>query len=93
MHAIFTVSIIEADRLEEADALIREKVVPSIKGSPGFVSGTIARAEDNSEGRGMFVFETQEQAQNALNSIPEIMPENSPITVKTTRLFEIKAQF
>jgi hypothetical protein len=92
MHAVFTVSIIDTNRLEEADTLAKETIMAKIQGSAGFVSATIARSADNTEGRGMFVFESEDSANSALASVREAMPTDSPITMKTAKIFEVKFQ-
>ena len=92
MHAVFSVSIIDVSRLEEADALAAGVFMAKIQESPGFVSATIARSSDNTEGRGMFLFETEAEANQAFESVKEAMPVDSPITIKTIKVLEVKFQ-
>ena len=61
MHMLVITVGIETDKGEEATALLHGQVVPDVKATPGFVSGTWARP-NGSRGHSVVLFESEETA-------------------------------
>ncbi|HEX9711709.1 MAG TPA: hypothetical protein VGB52_04030 [Actinomycetota bacterium] len=91
MYAVFVVSEIDPKRLDEADAMLRETLVPKIKAAPGFVSGTWARGAGG-EARSIALFETEEAAKATFQAVAAGMPADGPVTIKTSSILEVALQ-
>src|SRR5438093_4698615 len=66
MHAVVITVGIEPGKADEATAILHNQVVPDVKATPGFVSGTWARSEDGTNGHSLVLFENEETAKAAL---------------------------
>jgi heme-degrading monooxygenase HmoA len=66
---------------------LRERVVPQVSGSPGFVAGYWTR-KDNS-GVSMSVWESEEAANGARDRLKEIAPEG--VTIDSAEVREVVA--
>lgn len=79
---------IAAGRYDDAMKELNDDVVPRVKGTPGFVSGTWFGDKENRHG--LVVFESQEQAQQMASTI-QARP-GSPIEIESTKVYEVHAQ-
>jgi hypothetical protein len=69
MHAVaVSVSIAEGAG-EEATTYLRETIVPRMSQAPGFVAGYWLRLEGGNQGRSVIVFESEDGARQAKDSI------------------------
>jgi hypothetical protein len=91
MHMLVITVGIEADKGDEATALLHRQVVPDVKATPGFVSGTWARSEDGSRGHGVVLFESEETAKAALATAVQA-PATGPVKVLYSEVMEVLAQ-
>ena len=87
MHAVVvrvTVNNVEASIQE-----LRESVVPTVAQAPGFVAGYWTRREDSDKGLSMIVFESEENANEAVARIRSAAPED--VTVEDVEVREVVA--
>ena len=87
MHAVVvrvTVNDVEASIKE-----LRESVVPTVSQAPGFVAGYWTRREDSDKGLSMIVFESEENANEAVERIRSAAPED--VTVEDVEVREVVA--
>ncbi len=86
MHAVVvSVAIHDFDR---ANSHLKERVVPGAKQAPGFVAGYWGNI-DKKQGRGMVVFESEENAQIVANMLKDMNEES--VTVESVELIEVDA--
>src|SRR5205085_935505 len=62
MHAVVVTVGIDATQGDKATEMLHSTVVPDVKATPGFVSGTWARSEDGTKGHSLVVFENEDAA-------------------------------
>ncbi|MGH2938628.1 MAG: hypothetical protein ACRDPE_10970 [Solirubrobacterales bacterium] len=86
MHAV-VVRVAISD-YERANSHLLERVVPGAKQAPGFVAGYWGNI-DQKEGRGMVVFESEENARNVANMLKEMNEES--VTVESVEVAEVDA--
>ena len=87
MYAVVVkVSISDAASAEKA---LKERVVPSVSGSPGFVAGYWTRSTDGSNGVSMLVFESEDAARTAAEQIGAHVPQG--VTLEGTDVREVVA--
>jgi hypothetical protein len=93
MHGVIVQVKIDSAREEQARGVLREVIVPSAKALPGFVSGTWLRALDGEGGRGVLLFESEEDARSAAERIrSEGPPPGAPVTMDAVEAYEVAAQ-
>lgn len=92
MYATFAVVDIDASRADEAEKLLEEFTLPSARSLEGFVRGTWIRTKDGSEGRGLVVFDTEEHAQAATETIRQGPPPEAPVTLRSVEVLEVLAE-
>lgn len=85
MHAVVvSVTVKEADRAEEE---LKNRVVPNVSQSPGFVAGYWTRS--GNEGLSMVIFESEDAARQAADRVPQNMPEF--VTLENVEVREVVA--
>ena len=92
MHALVITVGIEAERGDEATAMLHSQVVPDVKAMPGFVSGTWARSEDGTRGHSVVLFEDGEKANAALAQVKQGPPPEGPVKILYAEIYEVLAQ-
>lgn len=92
MHGVIVSVEIDSSRAEEAVQLLNGMVVPRVKASPGFVSATWMRATDGSAGRGVLLFDSEDNAKAAAKMAAEGPPPEAPVTFRSAEIFEVLAQ-
>jgi hypothetical protein len=92
MHAVVITVGIEPGRAEEAVELLHKQVVPDVKATPGFVSGTWARSEDGTNGHSLVLFEDEEKAKAALTQAKQGPPPGAPVKILYAEVYEVLAQ-
>ena len=93
MHAVVATVEIEAGKGEEATASLHQQVVPQVKQTPGFVSGTWARSADGKHGHSMVLFESKEAAEAAATNLQQQgPPPGAPVKIAYVQVYEVLAQ-
>ena len=88
MHAVAVrVSIHDFDT---ARGFLTTQVVPRVTGAPGFVAGYWTRSENSSNGLGLIVFETDENARAAASMIESQGPDEG-VTLDSVEVREVVA--
>ncbi len=85
MHAV--VVRVSIGDVEQAEAALREQVVPRVAEAPGFTAGYWTRSEQN--GLSMIVFESEETARGAAERIPDTVPD--AVTLDSVEVREVVA--
>lgn len=93
MFAVLGDVEVDADRVEEAQAMLMNGLLPQVKEIDGFVSGTWTRDRDGSRGRSVVIFEDEASAvaaaENAQGMAP---PDGAPIRFGSFDVVEVVAQ-
>jgi hypothetical protein len=85
MHAVVVrVTVSDVERAQEE---LRNEVVPRASQSPGFIAGYWTRS--NNSGLSMIVFESEENARQAADRIPQSVPEH--VTLENVEVREVVA--
>jgi hypothetical protein len=74
MFAVIGRSQIDPDRVEAAESMLKERLLPKVKAMGGFVSGTWTRSLDDKEATGMVLFETEAAAEAAVETMQGMAP-------------------
>lgn len=74
MHAVLVSVTIDEDRVDEAQQLLRERIVPGVKQLPGAVSGVWIEPQAG-QGYSTVVFDSEENAKAAADSVAQRLPE------------------
>ena len=85
MHAV-VVTVTVNDR-EAATSQLRERVVPGVSQSPGFVAGYWTRKDDS--GVSMVVFESEDAAQTMSERVPSMVTD--AVTIQDIDVREVVA--
>ena len=91
MHAIVVQVKIDPKRKAEAERMLFEDVVPSVKLAPGLVGAYWLRSEDGTDGYSVIVFEDKEAAQKAVDMNPPQPPADSPVQLASVEMHEVLA--
>ncbi len=84
MHAV----VVRVEISGQPDnAVLRERIVPRVKGMPGFVAGYWTR--QGNEGLSMVVFDSEENARAASNTVSSVLPDN--LTLRDNDVREVVA--
>ena len=84
---------IDADSVAEAEATLRQQLLPAVKEMPGFVSGTWTRSLDDKSGRSVVVFDSEESARAAAEAAKGMAPPpEAPITFGTFEVVRVVVQ-
>ena len=92
MHAVVITVGIEPGKADEATAILHNQVVPDVKATPGFVSGTWARSEDGTNGHSLVLFENEETAKAALAQAKQGPPAGAPVKILYAEVYEVLTQ-
>jgi len=92
MHAVVVTVGIDATQGDKATEMLHSTVVPDVKATPGFVSGTWARSEDGTKGHSLVVFENEDEAKAALAQAKQGPPPGAPVQVLYAEVYEVLAQ-
>jgi hypothetical protein len=87
MHAV-AVRVSISD-VESAQKALKETVVPSVSGAPGFVAGYWTRSDDGSNGQSMLVFESEEAARALADRLGAVVPVG--VTLESAEVREVVA--
>jgi hypothetical protein len=88
MHAVLVEVELEAARSGEAEAFLRNELLPMVRQAPGFVSGTWTRSEDGIHGRSMVIYDDQESAKAAASRAAQGPPPGVPVRFVSAEVFE-----
>ena len=89
MYAVVGTVDIEAGRGDEAEKLLNEFTIPGVKAQPGFVRGVWMRSSDQSNGRGIMLFDTEENATAAAAAAKQGPPPGAPVSIRSVEMFEV----
>lgn len=89
MHALLVAVDIDAARGDEALKLLEEFTIPTAKSLEGFVRGVWLRSSDGSAGRGVVVFDSEDHAKAAAETVRQGPPPDAPVTLRGVDLFEV----
>lgn len=92
MYALVASVEIKAGRIDEAVATLNDRVVPDVKASPGFVSGTWARSADGTKGHSVVIFETEDAAKAAMEQMRQGTPPEAPVNMLYSEIYEVMAR-
>ena len=91
MHAVLVeVDVSGADR-ETALQRLRDEVIPRISSLPGFQSGTWMRPNDAMKGLSLMLFDSEENARAAAESVPVGAEPQPGVTVERSEVREVAA--
>lgn len=82
---------IDEARRDEAEKLLHEMIIPSVKAEPGFVAAYWFRSIDGGTGKSFVVFESEEAARKAAANRPK-PPQDAPVAVVRFELLPVIAQ-
>ena len=77
-HALVTQVSLEGRDPAEAEKLLHEQVIPTVKGLAGFDRGVWMRSADGLTGMGIVVFESEEHAKAAEAGMGAMRPADAP---------------
>ena len=77
-HAIVSTVNLEGRSPEEAEKLLKEQIIPIVKGLPGFDRGVWLRTVDGSKGMGIIVFDSEDNATSARQGMDAMRPAEAP---------------
>lgn len=84
MHAV----VVRVEIAGQPDnTALRERIVPRVKELPGFVAGYWTRL--GNEGLSMVVFDSEQNARAASDTVPSVLPDN--VTIKDNDVREVAA--
>jgi hypothetical protein len=87
VHAVVvTVTIHDFDRGRQ---MLEERIVPTVKGAPGFIAGYWTRSEDN-RGMSLIAVESEDAARNLAQMIQSAPPDEG-VTLETVDVREVVA--
>lgn len=82
---------IDQARHDEAEQMLHDTIVPSVKAQPGFVAAYWFRSNDGRTGKSFVVYESEEAARKAAENRPS-PPEGAPVTVVRFEFLPVIAQ-
>ena len=92
MHALVITVEIDAAQGDKATEMLHSTVVPDVKQTPGFVSGTWARSEDGTRGHSLVIFENEAAAKAALSQSRQGPPPGASVKILYAEVYEVLAQ-
>ena len=92
MHAVVATVEIDTAQADKAQEMLHSTVVPDVKQTPGFVSGTWARSEDGTKGHSLVLFENEDAAKAALAQARQGPPPGAPVKMLYAEVYEVLAQ-
>ena len=93
MYAVIGRVEVDASRGDEARKNLQDDVIPRVKAAEGFVRGIWLLSSDGTKGRGVIVFDTEEQAQaGAEMARQQAPPPGAPVTFEGAEVVEVIAE-
>ena len=90
MHAMLVTVDIESDRVDESTKVLHEITIPGAKAQAGFQRGVWIRSADGSNGRGLVIFDTEDNANACASMLREQgPPPQAPVKFRTIEIFEV----
>ena len=90
MHAMLVSVRIEEGRGDDAEEILHEVTVPTVKSMEGFVKGYWCRAADGTRGRSLVLFDSEGTAKAAADQVAP--PPGAPVTIEGIEVFEVIAE-
>jgi len=85
-------AIVAASKLKPgATPEVSQNILSGISAASGFINGAIAWSTDGERGRAMFLFETHDAAQAALEQTLANMPADAPMEIESVEVCEVVA--
>jgi hypothetical protein len=91
MYAVVVHVKLDPNRQAEAERMLHEEVVPSVKQAPGLVGAYWLRSEDATQGFSVILFADKDAAQAAIDRNPP-PPPDAPVQLAGIELHEVLAQ-
>ncbi len=88
MHAVFVQVRIKPGQYDQAITELHQNIVPNVKGAPGFTKGIWFG--DGESGRGVVVFETEEQAKQVAE-MAQAGPDDA-VETQSVHVFEVHGE-
>jgi quinol monooxygenase YgiN len=82
---------IDQARRDEAERMLHDMIIPSVKAEPGFVAAYWFRSIDGRTGKSFVVFESEEAARKAAENRPR-PPADAPVAVVRFEFLPVLAQ-
>ena len=76
---------------EATEKLLREGLIPMVKGLPGFRAARFLRSLDGKSGVGAMIFDTEDDAKAGLDVVVNQRPSEAP-SVTSSRIYEVIAE-
>ena len=89
MYAVLVTVDLEADRSDESKTHLHEFTIPAVKSQSGFARGVWLRSSDNSNGCGVMLFDTEENATAAVAAAKQGPPPGAPVSIRSVEMFEV----
>lgn len=90
MFAVLVTVRIDAGKEDEAQRQLNDVLLPTLKGSPGWVGGFWLAPEDN-KGWSIAVFDTEEHARALAPPVGSRPPGDVPVTIEAVEFREVIA--
>ncbi|MGQ0520010.1 MAG: hypothetical protein ACT4PX_02515 [Actinomycetota bacterium] len=90
MYAMVGTSKLNFENPDDA-AQMANGILSTLRGAPGFVTGSFARSTDGNHGRSMILFGTEEQARAAAESARASIPADGPVEIVSIEVYEVVA--
>jgi hypothetical protein len=90
MYAVVTSQTIDPERADEVNRNLRERVVPAQRSLAGCSEVVHLRSRDGRTGIVIIILDTAEHAQAAADTITT--PEDAPVAIHSTSIYEVSAQ-
>ena len=93
MFAVLGDVEVDSDRVDEAQAMLMNGLLPQVKEMDGFASGTWTRDRDGSRMRSVVIFQDEASALKAAEAAKGMAPpDGAPIRFGTVDVVEVVAQ-
>lgn len=69
MYAVVGMWTMDPERQDAQEEELRERIVPSVSATPGFVRGTWSREIDGTRGTSLIVFDNEPSARDFIDSV------------------------
>jgi hypothetical protein len=69
MYAVVGMWTMDPERQDAQEEELRERIVPSVSATPGFVRGTWSREIDGTRGTSLIVFDNEPSARDFIHSV------------------------
>lgn len=90
MYAMVGTSNLHFENPDDAPQMANG-ILSNLSSAAGFVTGSFARSADGNHGRSMVVFDTEEQANAAVENARASIPADGPVEIVSIDVYEVVA--